>query len=402
MRDRIELEQMPKFWPPRPSRFWDVMLAPLHRRILHRMHQIEQVDVENMEVIARLDARDGVLICPNHSYTGDGSTMLEFGRRAPRRMYIMAAWHAFRGMQGFLLPRMGAFSVDREGVDRRAIKQAAEVLTTGKALCIFPEGEIYHLNDRITPLREGVAFIAATAQRDLDKAKSSANVWIVPTMIRYKFVDDVMPALQSAMDELEKHVLLRPQANLPLHERIIRFGEVALTIKEKEHLGKEGTGDLSSRIAQLSQHILAKSEEKHFGKVNVSDPTPVRVKLLRQKLLESIWEQNQSGQVAQPSREVLDGLADVHLALQLYSYPGDYVSSQPSVERMAETIEKFEEDVYGTYVKPKGHRRARVKLGEPINVKERLSGGRMRTVAADITTRLETSIRTMQQQSAVV
>ena len=61
----------------------------------------------------------------------------------------------------------------------------------------------------------GVAFIAATAQRDLDKAKSQAEkpppqpspgvpgegVWLVPVGIRYQFIGDVMPALEMAMTQ---------------------------------------------------------------------------------------------------------------------------------------------------------------------------------------------------------
>ena len=65
---------------------------------------------------------------------------------------------------------MGAFSVDREGCDRRAMRQAGELLTSGRWLVVFPEGEIYHTNERLTPLREGVAFMAITSQRDLEKS----------------------------------------------------------------------------------------------------------------------------------------------------------------------------------------------------------------------------------------
>jgi 1-acyl-sn-glycerol-3-phosphate acyltransferase len=393
MRDRIDLEQMPRFWPPKPSRFWDIALGPLHRAMLRRSHGIHDITIEGMERIAQIPAADGILLCPNHSYTGDGSVMLEFGRRAPRRMYIMAAWHGFRGhygIDGFLLQRMGAFSVDREGCDRQAMKQAGEILATGRMLCIFPEGEIYHLNQRLTPLREGVAFIAATAQRELDKAKSDGNVWLVPVAICYSFLGDVTPALNAAMTTLEQRMLITPDLNRPLHERIIRFGEIALTLQEKQHLGAEQDGDLPSRLARLTDHLLAEQETRQFGKTNRDEPTPVRVKLLRQHLMEKLWdEQCDPAQVP----ALKQSLADVHRALQLYSYPGDYISTQPSVERMAETIEKFEEDVYGTFAKPKGQRRARIKVGEPTNVRQHASAGKLRAVAAAITSELEARMR---------
>jgi 1-acyl-sn-glycerol-3-phosphate acyltransferase len=397
MRNRIELEQMPRFWPPRPSRLWDFLLGPIHRRTLHRFHGIAQVDIEGFKCMAAIDPADGIVVCPNHSYTGDGSVMLEFSRRAPRRVYIMAAWHAFRsrlGLMGAMLQRMGAFSVDREGCDRRAIKQSIELLTTGKALCIFPEGEIYHLNDRLTPLREGVAFIAASAQRDLDKAGSRASVWLLPVAIQYQFIDSVMPALCDAMTELEKRVLLAPRPQEPLHHRIVRFGEVALTIKEKDHLAKEGSGDLSTRIANLARHVLSRREQAHLGKINTDEAIPVRVKLLRQHLLESIWDRDPDQETL---RGVCDALADVHLALQLYSYPGDYLSQQPSVERMAETIEKFEEDVYGTYAKPKGRRRAIVRVAQPLSVRQAMGAGKMRAIAAHLTIQLEQAMKQAMQ-----
>jgi 1-acyl-sn-glycerol-3-phosphate acyltransferase len=367
--------------------------------MLRRSHGIHEITIDGMERIASIPAKDGILLCPNHSYTGDGSTMLEFGRRAPRRMYIMAAWHGFRGhwgFDGFLLQRMGAFSVDREGCDRAAMKQAGEILSTGRMLCIFPEGEIYHLNQRLTPLREGVAFIAATAQRELDKAKSDANVWLVPIAIHYSFIGDVLPALNDAMAKLERRMLITPDANRPLHDRIIRFGEIALTLQEKQHLGAEQDGDLPARLARLTNEVLSAQETRHFGKPNADEPTPVRVKLLRQHLMEQLWDEKCDPAQIPAYRQ---SLADVHRALQLYSYPGDYISTQPSAERMAETIEKYEEDVYGTFAKPKGKRRARIKVGEPISVKQHASAGKLRAVAGAITNDLEEKLRAAMQSN---
>jgi hypothetical protein len=88
----------------------------------------------------------------------------------------------------------------------------------------------------------------------------------------------------------------------------------------------------------------------------------------------------------------------VQLVLQLYSYPGDYLSEKPSVERMAETVEKFEEDIYGA-ARHQGRRRARVLLGEPIDLKE-VAAARARTAPHDVTVRLEEAIQGLIQQGA--
>ncbi len=91
-------------------------------------------------------------------------------------------------------------------------------------------------------------------------------------------------------------------------------------------------------------------------------------------------------------RRVREALDDVQLVLQLYSYPGDYVAEQPTLERMAETVEKFEEDVYGS-ARPKGKRQATVRFGAPIDLRAAAKAGRPRVVAADLTTCLEAAIQ---------
>src|SRR5688500_17965459 len=113
MRDRIEKSldaTATPFWAPKPSALWQFVLAPLHRYVLHRHHGIAEVNVRGLEHLKTPGRDDGILICPNHSYTGDGSVMLELGRRSPRPFHIMAAYHVFqghKGMDGFFLSRMG-------------------------------------------------------------------------------------------------------------------------------------------------------------------------------------------------------------------------------------------------------------------------------------------------------
>jgi hypothetical protein len=325
--------------------------------------------------------------------------MMEVARRLRRPLHFMAAWQIFRthgGTDGWVLQRLGAFSVDREGCDRRAVRTAVELLTTGRTLVVFPEGEVYHLNDRLTPLLEGVAFMALTAQRDLDKGPSGGRVWVVPAAIRYRYVDDVAPRLEEAVKRLEGRLLWKPRPGSLLHECIVQLGEVALTIREKEKLGRtcEAVGPLPARIAHLANALLERLETEHLKKTPSADTVPLRVKALRRHLLEVWTDENADPKQRQICRDALD---DVQLVLQLYSYPGDYLTEKPSLERMAETVEKFEEDVYG-FARPKGRRRARVLFGEPIDLKQAAVAGRARTVAHDVTARLEAAIQGLMAQ----
>ncbi len=387
------MELMPGFWAPKPSRFWNAMLAPLRGYYLHNFYRISRVSVVGAAHLKAIGPGDGALIAPNHSHDSDPHVMMDVGHSMGRQLYFMAAWQVFlahHGIDGWVMQRFGAFSVDREGCDRRALRLASELLTGGQWLVVFPEGEIYHTNERLTPLREGVAFMAVTAQRDLDKAKAGKRVWVVPTCIRYTYDQDITPKLTEAVTEMERRFLIAPPAGQSLADRIVRLGDVLLTIKEKQQLGHaiEGNLDLPARLNFLIGHLLAKHETTYFGKTSEDDSVPLRVKVLRRAILEKMATEKVTPPIPAPYQSALD---DLHLVLQLYSYPGDYVSSKPTVERMAETIEKFEEDTGGVAT-PKGTRSAEVRFGPPIEVSSYVQS-RPRAASIEITAKLEEEIK---------
>jgi len=86
-------------------------------------------------------------------------------------------------------------------------------------------------------------------------------------------------------------------------------------------------------------------------------------------------------------------LDDVFLVVQLFSYPGDYVKEHPTIERMAETLDKFEEDVLGVYTASiRGNRKATVAFGEPIPVtRDRKRKG----AAHDLTGAMEEAVQSL-------
>jgi hypothetical protein len=60
---------------------------------------------------------------------------------------------------------------------------------------------------------------------------------------------------------------------------------------------------------------------------------------------------------------------DLFFVMQLYSHPGDYLAGQPSIERIAETLDKFEEDLFNLSLpNVRGRRVVAVRFGEPIPV----------------------------------
>ena len=72
--------------------------------------------------------------------------------------------------------KMGAFPVDRNGNDIKAIKESFRILKSGEVLGIFPEGTRNKTDNILLPFKEGVTSIA-----------SKTNVPIVPFGIAGKF-----------------------------------------------------------------------------------------------------------------------------------------------------------------------------------------------------------------------
>ncbi|HEX7379682.1 MAG TPA: hypothetical protein VF278_21340 [Pirellulales bacterium] len=101
---------MPRFWPPRPNRFWCTALEPWRRWYLRRYYGIAEVAVDASPALTSgISPGDGVLFAPNHSHDSDPHVMMEVGRRLGRQLHFMAAWQIFRthwGLDGWVLQRM--------------------------------------------------------------------------------------------------------------------------------------------------------------------------------------------------------------------------------------------------------------------------------------------------------
>jgi len=398
--NRLQLgDQVPyEFFEPQVGRFW-LWLGRLYSRrfFLPKQQKVMGVEASGLDALLPLFAKgDGVLIAPNHPDHADCGVMLELGRRAGRAFYFMAAYQIFRGHAGmarFMLPRVGAFPVDREGADLRAFKTAVDILARGgDPLVIFPEGEIYHVCDHLTPIREGAAAVATTAAKR--SAEAGRTVWVVPTAIKYRFLDgeDPIPALGATMDRLESWFTWWPRRGHALVDRIYAYAEGMLGLKELEYFGAAQSGTIKGRIVALRDAILDRLEDRHFGKRR-ADPVPLRVKELRRACLEGLADASTNPESADALRADLN---DVFVAVQLYSYPGDYLHQGPTVERVAETIMKFEQDIVGADPSPPAARRAIVAFGEPIDVRARMAAhDRPRKAVASITADLESRIQSM-------
>ena len=385
--NRQPYRRPPRWWSPKPSAFWVRFWRRGRRRMQIQKHRLVEIEVRGLEHVRQaLDDGCGVLITPNHASHADPFAVYDVAERLRMPFYVMIAWQNFvrdGALRAWILRQHGGFSVDREGNDLSAFRQAVDVLRSRpNPLVVFPEGDVYHINDRILPFREGPAAIALSAARRADRP-----VVIVPCAIKYRYLDDPTPELVEVMGRLEESIHWRPRTDLTLPQRIYHLAEGALSLKEIEFYGHSSSGPLPERIRNLIDFILSWLEDRYTldaGHATV----PERVKLLRQQAIRRLVE---SPEGSPERRQCEEDITDLFLAVQLFSYPGDYVAEDPSIERIAETIDKLEEDVLGVKTATiRGSRKATVTLGEPIPVP---SGRRERLSATELTRLLEARVQ---------
>ena len=361
--NRQTFERPPRWWSPKLSPGWIRFWRPFRKWEQRRKHRLVQTEVHGAEGVRRaLDAGHGVLVTPNHCSHADCFALYEAADRVESPFYAMMAWQVFsRGswLRQTILQQHGGFSVDREGTDLTALRQARDILEHEPyPLAIFPEGEVYHLNERLTPFRDGPAAIALMAAK-----KGKRSVACVPCAIRYYYVEDPTEALTRLMDRLEQSLHWRPRRDMTLPQRIYRIAEGTLALKEIEMLGHTQSGTLPERIGSFIEMILARVKLKH-ALPSEGLSIPERVKAARHAAIACLEQRPDDSDLR---RQMAEDLDDLFLVVQAFSYPGDYVREKPSIERIAETLDKYEEDLLEMATATvRGTRRVVVKLGDPV------------------------------------
>jgi hypothetical protein len=379
----------PRWWSPLLSPRWFRFWRGVRKRIRVKHHNLVEIEIRGLENLKKcIDAKHGILITPNHSCHADPSVLYWVAEKLQVPFYFMAAWQIFikaNWLRLLILRHHGCFSVDRDGSDIRALRQSVDILRNKPyPLVIFPEGEIYHLNKRITPFHDGPSAIALSSSK-----KSDRPISCIPCGIRYQYTENPMEELLELMDRLEEQLLWRPKRNLILRKRIYEFAAAILGLKETEYLGQTQTGTLPERISALAEFILQGLEKKYEIKA-VGTSLPERVKTCRRQAI--LLKEDQERTEKEHHNADID-LDDLFIVTQLFSYPGTYVSEKPSVEDMAEVMDKFEEDVLRkTTASIRGKRRAVIVFGEPIPVNSE-AGGKGKIHA--LTEQLETEVQAL-------
>jgi hypothetical protein len=274
-------------------------------------------------------------------------------------------------LQTFLLPRLGGFSIYREGTDREALKCAMQIIAEAeRALVVFPEGVISRHNDKLNNLMEGTALMARGAAKQRAARNPPGRVVVHPVAIRYFFDGDVEAAILPVLRDIEHRLTWQPHDDVPLRERIAKIGSALLAMKEIEYFGTPQIGEIGERLERLIDRLLVPLEAE-WVKGRREKDIVARVKLLRIAIVpEMVNGDLDEAELQKRWRH----LAAVYLAQQLAFYPPGYLDAKSTPERLLETVERFEEDLTD---KARVHSpmRALVDIGEAIEVSpERVRG----------------------------
>jgi len=323
--------------------------------------------------------------------------MFHLCNETPMSMYTMASWHLFNQtwFTTFMVRLMGAFSVNREGLDRAAVDYAIDVLVKAeRPLLIFPAGATSRTNDRLMALMEGPAFIARTAAKR--RAKTDGKVVVHPICIKYLYQGDIEEIGREVMNDLEHQLSWKPDPSVPLIDRIVKTGNALLTLKELEFDSEHQPGlSLRQRQTNMVNRLLHPLEVEWLGSEQ-DGGIQTRVKNLRMKIFPDLSR----NEVEEDERlRRWNQLDQTYLAQQIDCYPEQYVTEFPSVDRILETIEKFEEDL-NDKCRIHGQLKVILDVGEAIEVSpKRERGAKSDPLMASIKQQLESKLLELQKES---
>ena len=374
----IEFSKAPyQFFEPQPLEPLIAIERPLNHLLLRFQHKLKKrvVTGHGSEVKELIKSGARILYTPNHPTRTDPQLMGEVGRTMRIHTAFMAAYDIFleNKTQCWFMQKSASFSIDREGNDRKAMNTAIDTLKQGKyALTIFPEGNVYHTNDRLTPIMDGTSFIATKAHQML---KGEAPVYVVPVSIKYTHLTDVRPHLRSKLGEVAKAAAFSewPSIEDPI-EAVIKLGTHILSTYINEQTRHSFDQDLSDKSAEGIELILNQVTSTLISdlETELAIPTELDISLIERirKVRSHIQRYREpKNRTAEFDEQRYIELFDRSIfAYRLYYYMKPYLKEHPTIDRYAETVARLHEDFFSKSSDPYAPRKAFVKVGKPISV----------------------------------
>lgn len=413
----LEFSDAPyQFFPARPSRPVIFLGRQVNRGCVlrNRRHRIDDFVLGGAAETLAEERKQGArhLFVFNHPSHSDPQTVTEIQRRLGVPGCFMAAYDVFlrSRRQAWLMQRLGNFSIDRESGDRRAMAAALDVLKEGRfALNIFPEGNVYLTNDRVTPFLEGASFIALKSAKSLDRP-----VKVVPVSLKFTQLGDHRHLLLARRDDLAAAAGYPLDRARPAVESVVDLGLHLLRERLSHHeeigeLPPPGGEDVHRSLEQIVESLVSDLERELDLSPGEDGTLADRVRQARSKIHQlraseadssggSEDAETHPGSRTESSNDspALALLANrAILAFRLLAYQTPYLAERPTVDRFAETVERLAEDYHSHPLRPVGPRRAIVEIHPSLDAADCLEegGGQLREAINRLTRRMESTIQ---------
>ena len=334
-----------------------------------------QIDSDDLRRLQDLKGKRRLLL-PNHPTFQDPIVVFLLSARLHQTFYYLAAYESFKGLLGWFLQRVGAYSIRRGIADRPSIAYTLELLAQPDCcLVIFPEGGCSFQNDTVMPFRSGGVQMAFQAlSRCARRGEALPDFYVVPISIKYRYTQDMTSTIQTSLSQLEAQLHL-PGTGGP-YERLRAIAKQVLVNLEQEYGFQASQIEHQSwndRIIALKSHVLQECQQRLSMQASPGEPIREQVYRIqyalqtREELLEERTDQE-----AQENMWTLEAVQKAMFRLLNFDAISDgYIAENPTQERFLDTLIRLEREVFNIdQPSPKGHRQARVKIGNPINLKD--------------------------------
>jgi len=170
MQERVRLNRTKDRLPPAPKGYLLKVRAVLLRLLCWIF--VGEIKVDGKENLDQMAGESSLIIAPNHTHIADGFVMpLLLERLNTRFMAAPTLMNSFGGLFGLIFGFFGAFVASR--------KAGIEVLNSGQALLIFPEGWAY-LDGKMGPFKPGVVRITREFAGETGK-----RAYVIPVFMRF-------------------------------------------------------------------------------------------------------------------------------------------------------------------------------------------------------------------------
>ncbi len=352
-------------------------------------------EIEGIDNWRSIPNDTGLIIAVKHAHYSDEYVIYEIAHRIGVKCFYVSAPEVFEGylgMQRFFVRSFGGFPVERGGKNIQAARFTIETLKKGKVpIVLFPEGELFFLNDYVTPLKQGTALFALEGAKARTLEGKPNTLFFLPIGLKYLYEKDINPLIKKNLAFLEKKLL-----------------------KTNLKKGDPSENNFSDRIEKLMNALLAEAEKKFNVAAQGQSPEEKFLNLsltLIEALETATFGKTMKGELSDRARIFMarskrdtESFKKAFWALYSLSFLPGYMNPKDQ-NRVMETIRKINRLVTENETPPfPGHRLLRVKIGRPFAVqpylKQYLKSDTKKEGMQNLLTDLRATIQKIQDELA--